>query len=179
MALLVLGYPTLQAADYRRIQAFRADHDPLFRIVAPHITLVFPLDDALEEAVVSHVRRLAKQQPKVNFVLRRAQPIAPLPGEADAPIFLVPAEGYDALVQLHGQLYSGPLAPHLRQDLPFMPHITIGRKPDQTAAQQAADEFAAQEFAMPGSLGALTVVRYVNGLVSNLVAAPLLGQMPA
>jgi 2'-5' RNA ligase len=175
MALLVLGYPTLEAADYRRIQAFRADHDPLFRIVAPHFTLVFPLDDALEETVIPQVRRMAKQQPKVNFVLRRAQPVAPLPGEADALVFLVPAEGYDALVHLHDQLYAGPLAPHLRQDTSFMPHITVGRKQEQTAAEQAAAEFGAQTFAMPGSLGVLTVVRYVNGLVTNVVAAPLLG----
>lgn len=175
MALLVLGYPTLAAADYRRIQAFRADHDPQFRIVAPHVTLVFALDDSLEETLIAQVRRIAKAQPKVGFVLRSAKLMPQLPGEEDAPIFLVPDEGYASLVQLHDELYNGPIAAHLRQDIPFIPHITIGRTRDRSEAQQVVAELNRQELAMPGAIPRLTVVRYVNGLVSTLTETPLLG----
>lgn len=175
MALLVLGYPTLDAADFRRVQAFRADHDPLFRSVAPHFTLVFPLEDLPEETLISHVRRIAKQQPKVEFVLRSAKVYLPHPGEEEAPIFLIPDEGYDALLRLHHQLYSGPIASHARHDMAYIPHITIGRKRDQAAAKRALAEFGPQGFAIGGAVTRLTVVRHANGLVTDLVETPLLG----
>ncbi len=175
MALLVVGYPTLEAADYRRIQAFRADHDPQFRIVAPHFTLVFPVENVSEETLIAHVRRIAKPHPKIGFALRSAKLMPQMPGEESAPIFLVPDEGHGTLVQLHAQLYSGPLAEHLRHDIPFVPHITIGRNTDRATAQRLVAELNREELNMPGAIARLTVVRFVNGLVTNLVEAPLLG----
>lgn len=175
MALVVLGYPSLDAADFRYIQAFRADHDPLFRIVAPHFTLVFPVEDLPEDMFVGHVRRIAKQQPPIEFVLRSVKVYLPHPGEKDAPIFLIPDEGYGALLQLHNRLYSGPIASSARHDMAFIPHITIGRKRDQAAAHRAVAEFGPQGFAMPGTLARLTVARYANGLVTNLVEVLLQG----
>lgn len=175
MALAVLGYPSLDAADFRYIQAFRADHDPLFRIVAPHLTLVFPVEELPEDTLVGHARHVAQQLPQVKFVLRSLKVYLPHPGEEDAPIFLIPDEGYDVLLQFHDRLYSGPLAPYARHDMAFIPHITIGRKRDQAAAQRAVAEFGPQGFAMHGTLTRLTVVRYANGLVTNLVEALLQG----
>lgn len=175
MALLVLGYPALDAADYRRIQAFRADHDPLFRTIAPHFTLVHPVEDVTEETLIAHVRPIAKAQPKIEFVLRSAQLFPAYPGEGDDFIFLIPDEGRAALIQLHDRLYGGILAGHLRADRPFAPHVTIGRSADPHAGRQVVAELNRGPLTMSGTVGRLTVVRYVNGLVSNLVEAPLLG----
>jgi 2'-5' RNA ligase len=35
-------------------------------------------------------------------------------------------EGRDNVIRLHDELYSGLMKPHLREDLPFEPHIAIG-----------------------------------------------------
>lgn len=175
MALLVLGYPSLDAADYRRIQAFRADHDPQFRIIAPHFTLVHPVENVAEERLTAHVRRIAKAQPKINFVLRSAKFFPAYPGEGEAFIFLIPDEGSAALIQLHDQLYSGLLTEHLRADRPFGPHITIGRSADPDTGRQIVAELNREPVAMRGAIGRLTVSRYINGLITNLVEAPLLG----
>jgi 2'-5' RNA ligase len=174
MALLVLGYPSLDSADYRWVQAFRADHDPQFRIVAPHFTLVFPLDDSLEDELTAHVRLHAKSSPKLSFTLRCAT-LMPDAGSESAHIFLTPDEGFSALVKLHNQLYTGVLAPHLRLDMPFVPHITVGQKDDRQAAQRLVAELNTQNFAIQGSIARLTVIRFANGLVTNLVETPLLG----
>lgn len=177
MALLVVGYPTLEPADYRWIQAFRADHDPQFRIVAPHVTLVFPLDEGLEEELVAHVRQVTKSSPKLSFTLRCATMMPDLSSGSSqaAHVFLTPDEGYSALVKLHDRLYTGPLAPYLRLDIPFVPHITVGQTAERETAHRLAGELNAQELAIAGEIARLTVIRFHNGLVSNLVELPLLG----
>jgi 2'-5' RNA ligase len=174
MALLVVGYPTFSAADYRWIQAFRADHDPQFRSVAPHVTLVFPFDEMPEEELVAHVRRQTQATPKLAVTLACALPM-PDPGTGGAHLFLVPDAGFAALVKLHDRLYSGPLAPYLRTDLPFVPHLTIGWKAQPAEAHRLAGELNAQDFVVEGMIPRLTVVRRANGSVTNLVELPLLG----
>ena len=40
-------------------------------------------------------------------------------------VFLVPDEGHARISLLHDRLYRGRLAPYLRLDVPFTPHINI------------------------------------------------------
>ena len=46
-------------------------------------------------------------------------------------LYLLPDQGRAVIVQLHYRLYQGPLAPYLRADLPYLPHITMGMAPDE------------------------------------------------
>jgi hypothetical protein len=41
-------------------------------------------------------------------------------------LYLGVEEGYEEIVALHDQLYSGPLEEYLRTDLPFQPHVGLG-----------------------------------------------------
>jgi hypothetical protein len=54
--------------------------------------------------------------------------------ESGSYVFLVPDEGSGALSLLHDRLYSGLLA-SLRIDLPYVPHITIGRCSERQKAK--------------------------------------------
>ncbi len=42
MNFAVVAYPRLDEGDRRRIESFRARHDPHATLVAAHVTLVFP-----------------------------------------------------------------------------------------------------------------------------------------
>ena len=42
-----------------------------------------------------------------------------------AHVFVVPEEGNDHIARLHDELYAGVLRPHRREDIAFVPHITI------------------------------------------------------
>lgn len=41
-------------------------------------------------------------------------------------LFWTIREGNELVIRLHDDLYTGILAPHLREDLPYMPHIGLG-----------------------------------------------------
>src|SRR5262245_52203029 len=116
------------------IRAFRARHDPEFcHLVAPHYTLAFGCEAIAEESYVQHVAEIAAATAPIRFACRYAALGA---DDVDdmAYVFLVPDEGNAAIARLHDRIYSGPLAPHLRLDLPYVPHITIGRTRDRRLA---------------------------------------------
>jgi 2'-5' RNA ligase len=55
------------------------------------------------------------------------------------------SRGRAALVRLHDRLYAGPLAPCLRTDIAFEPHLTLGRRRRVDAANRLAAEISAAE----------------------------------
>jgi len=174
MALLVLGYPDLDLADYRRLQTIRAEHDPQFGLVQPHFTLVFPLEGVGEDALALHVRRTAERMTPIDLSLNCALAWP----EQDRPtthVFLVPDAGFGRLVTLHDRLYSGQFAVYLRLDLPFVPHLTIAALKDRAAAFGLARTLNEEGVSMRGALTRLTVARYADGPVTNRVDIPLGG----
>jgi 2'-5' RNA ligase len=171
VALLVLAYPTLAPDDHAWIQAMRAEHDArLHGVVAPHITLVFPLpadSTVAPAALVEQARRAAAGQSAIPIALRCAIVAPDAPG-GDTLVFLVPDEGFGALVRLHDRLYAGPLAGALRLDLPFIPHITVARAADAWACKRLADEINARPLAIAGSVDALEVIAYDGRVIQTI-----------
>ncbi len=51
---------------------------------------------------------------------------------------------------MHAKLYRGALAPALRHDLPFIPHITVGSFVDFVECKEVADRLNARSFAVEG-----------------------------
>ena len=73
MSLLVLAYPVLSSTDYQWIQAIRATHDPqYYKIIAPHFTLVFPVETLAQERFVAHIKQQTRCVHSFRFVLRCA-----------------------------------------------------------------------------------------------------------
>jgi hypothetical protein len=81
---------------------------------------------------------------------------------------LVPDEGYSQFVKLHDRLYTGPLAPELRLDLPFIPHITVANSGDPHACKRVAETLNAQDFAIGGQVETLDVVWYDGTRVATV-----------
>jgi 2'-5' RNA ligase len=155
--LVVIAYPELSPRDYARIQEIRAGHDELyFKLVEPHITLVFPTEALDEKQLVSHVRAAASSTAAVDFVLR----CATVWDDAHQPywhVFLIPEEGFSAVVHLHDRLYRSALASELRLDIPFVPHMGIATSRDPHACKTLADLINSDGVAIPGRIKRLEV----------------------
>ena len=127
-------------AGIERIEAFRVRHDPACALIAAHLSLVFPFATALTRLQVeTHVQRVVSRWPPVPVTFRRVRT------EANEFVFLMAQRGAASVKGLHDRLYTRSLAPHLRRDLPYEPHITIARHADyarlQAALAEAEDEF--------------------------------------
>ena len=119
----VVAYPTLDRHSLDWIESIRVRHDPQASRIPPHFTLVFPVDESPGEITEDIVRACIRHGP-IPFVIRSAisVPDVVLGG---AHVFVVPDEGRDEIARLHDDLYDGVLRPQLREDIPFVPHITI------------------------------------------------------
>ncbi|APV50594.1 hypothetical protein BWI17_13385 [Betaproteobacteria bacterium GR16-43] len=134
----VAWFPDFDGVD--RIEAFRERHDPLAPRVAAHLTLVFPFPTALSALQVeTHVRKVAAGWPPIPVAFR------PVRGLANEFVLLMATRGAEALARLHDKLYARSLRMHLRQDLPYEPHITLARQPEpgryEAALAQATATF--------------------------------------
>jgi len=176
MPLLVVAYPELAPEDSVWIEMIRAVHDPAHERVRAHFTLVYPLPDTPEqlgvEAVSAVIRAVAAGFAPIPFVLRSAILFNDLLGP-DTDVFLMPDEGFGALVRLHERLYTGPLAGELRLDLPTVPHITVARLRDPKAGKRLTDTLNAREFAITGTITALYLVTHDGGTVRTIARVPL------
>ncbi len=111
-------YPELRHAG---IDALRARHDPTARLIHEHLTLVFPLPEAVgREALSRHVHAVAAGWAPFRLHL------VDLERSWDHWLFLAAREGAREAVALHDALYGGMLAPYLRADLPYTPHVGLG-----------------------------------------------------
>jgi 2'-5' RNA ligase len=152
--LYTVAFPTLADADARFVAGIRARHDRQVGILGPHFTLLFGCDAVDEAAYVDHVRAIAASTRAFAFRCREAEPDA---DEGKGYVSLVPEVGRDALTALHDMLYTGPLAPFLRADLHFVPHITVGHGDDMAAAAQLCDDLNGAGIDVAGTIDALVV----------------------
>lgn len=105
-----------------RVQAFRELHDPLGNLIPPHVTLVFPFDSAIgDEVLLDHVSRRCGSQGAIDASL------AATPVLDHEYIYFPIASGAGRITALHNDLYTGPLSDFLRRDIPYVPHVTVGR----------------------------------------------------
>ena len=178
MSLLVIAYPTMDARHLAWIQAVRQQHPELkWSVIAPHFTLVFPLQGVEPAALQSQVAQVVATWPAVRFVVRSSLLIK----DVTSPythVLLVPDEGFSALVKLHDRLYTGLLRPFLRLDIPFVPHLTLGYVTDIEFCKRVVDRINEQELEIPGMLHRLTLIRLEGTTVETLGQFELRDSLP-
>ena len=159
MRFAVIGYPKFIPNEGRLIPVTRAIYPKLiYPKFAPHFTFVFPQGSVSAHSLIQYVQAIAVTQARIPFVIRRAEAVQDAPSE-NTYLFLVPDEGYDAIIKLHDLLYTGVLAAELRADIPFIPHITLGYTPDAAYCQQAADELNTKVIELRGIIETLDVIQ--------------------
>lgn len=153
----VIAEPALAAADRAWIEALRRRHDPIGQArVGPHLTLFFAAALADPAPLAEAAARVAKRHP--SFALR-LEPVVVLPDLAGgAVVALAAAAGRGQILRLHDALYAGDLAGHLRADIVYEPHLTLGRRGAIEEARQLAAEIAAARRTIEGRIAALRLV---------------------
>jgi 2'-5' RNA ligase len=174
MSIAVVAYPTLNRADSEWIEAVRAAHDPQAQRIKAHFTLVFPVQMTADE-LDREIAVVAASTERVSVEMARAVV------RADAVsgrhlVVLEPEAGRQDIVTVHNRLYAGVLERHLRRDLPFVPHMTIGAAPDRPTAESLA-AVANARMGFRGELASLTLVD-VDASVVRTVASYRLGIGP-
>lgn len=77
-----------------------------------------------------------------------------------ANVFMIPDEGFSKLVKLHDVFYTGPLAPELRLDIPFVPHIGIASDPSAVECKKLVDRLNKQGFEIDGKVERLDIIEF-------------------
>lgn len=171
----MLAFPALDPSHTQRIESARANRDDLSRASVPlHFTLVFATDAIERDALAEHVRGTTQAFRPIRF----DTPTNDVVWDPKVELWLfqlLPERGAEQIAELHDSLYSGLLAPELRTDIPYAPHITVvasKRKDDCISAQAALDE---RRSPIAGSINALDVVEYDGANVTTVSRIDLTG----
>lgn len=170
MRLAVVAFPRLDAEDAPAIEAFRAEHDPQARLVRAHFTIVFPLE-AEAKLVIAEARRAAQDVGPFDVVLARA--IAHRDERPPASrVFLLPSSRAE-LDLLHDRAYERALAPHLRRDLPYAPHVTIAQTVEHAGCVELAERWNARGSRSRARVEALEVLAVFRDRVERVALVQL------
>jgi 2'-5' RNA ligase len=131
----VAWFPEFSPATATTIVNFRLQHDPLAATLAPHLWLVFPFAAHLNATqLTAHIRRRTARWPEAPVVFSGIRNLK------DEFVVLNARTGGASLVALHDRLYGGILKPYLREDMAYLPHVTLGRSADERIFATALDQ---------------------------------------
>ena len=160
MSLLVLAYPNISKKDYEWIQRFRKKYDSrYYKIVKPHFTIVFPVNNIDESIFIRHIERVSQDYKPIEFSLRCSTIVKDSFSDF-SDIFLVPDEGNSKIIKLHDEFYSDVLASNLRLDIPFIPHIGIGGSKFPEEYKKLSDKLNKKDFCINGIIDSLDITYY-------------------
>jgi hypothetical protein len=138
----------------------------------PYFTLIFHGAPMTPAAFAEQVRKVAAEVPRIRFHLRSAL-VVPEPTVGRFHVFLIPDEGFGAILKLHDALHVGGIEAALRSDTPYLPHITVATTPDYDNARKLAQALNMGGIDIPGHIEALEVERRAGDVVRKVAEVPL------
>ncbi|KQU13696.1 2'-5' RNA ligase [Bacillus sp. Leaf13] len=120
MQRAILIFPTFE--NMNLIEEVRKKYDPLFGLVPPHITLVFPFESEISSSrLKQHIKNVLSGVNPFTVKLKG------ITGSLNNYLFLNVKKGNDNIIELHDRLYSGPLFEFMSRQHTYSPHLTVGR----------------------------------------------------
>jgi 2'-5' RNA ligase len=172
VGVYVLSMVEASVSDLAWIESIRRLHDPQHAFVGAHVTLVFGFDVPTPASVLPHIRIVAAGWNAFAYRLTEARPVRDASGE-HSHVFLTPGPGAESIVALHDDLHSGPLASALREDIAFVPHVTVARFAEHASAERLARELTNRGASIDGELRRLDVVAFDGKVLQPLEIIPL------
>ena len=114
-----------------------------------------------------HIARVASNSCPINFVCRYALVYGGGASD-DYYIFLIPDEGFSSISFLHDALYLDFMRPHLRLDLPYVPHLGIATNKDKEHLYELARGWNNQALEIRGTINSLTLSSYDGKRVEDI-----------
>lgn len=139
---------------------------------APYFTLLFASLDMDPDAFTKAIRAHARAVHAIRFRLRSAL-VVPEPVVRRFHVFLIPDEGFGAILKLHDALHVGALKAALRQDSPYLPHITVATTSDYAVARDLALSLNRGGIDIHGRIDALQVERRNGEVIKPVAEVPL------
>ena len=103
------------------LESIRKECDELYGIIQPHITIVFPfIDDINDDDLIKTIRYYFKNKNK--FYVK----FSGISYSEDNYIFLNCIDGEKDIIRLHDELYNNYFKKHI-SDRKYIPHITLGQ----------------------------------------------------
>jgi hypothetical protein len=166
-SLYTVAYPELSAADAAFIEDLRVLWDPEWHsVVRAHFTLVFECNVIPASEYLAHIAAVAARTRPIGFVIDSVS-IVEGPGSNALQVCLLAGEGCTRISRLHDDLYSGPLKPCLRLDLPYLPHVTIARSISVAEAECLCEELDSRRLRIEGWLRSLHVGELEEGVFAH------------
>lgn len=144
----------LDEAQIDEIEAIRKKHDPLFGLIHPHITLVFPFESSLSnDELKTHIVKVLQEIHPIEIEF------TDYISKEEEYLFLLIERGRERIEELHDKLYTRPLFEFLRNDIPYIPHVTVGRKESEKLAMETAENIPNLNTRLQCTFGKVTVER--------------------
>ncbi len=106
------------------IEEIRKTHDPLYNLIPPHITLVFPFESEIQaKDLEKHILTVLKNT--ASFILSLENK---LHYNKDQCIFLKIEKGNTNIINIHKLLYTGILEKFKDDRYHYDPHVTVGNQ---------------------------------------------------
>jgi 2'-5' RNA ligase len=138
----------------------------------PYFTLVFPGVDMTPAAFAERIRQNANEVPRIRFRLRSAL-VVPEHTVGRFHVFLIPDEGFGAILRLHDLLHAGPIETAIRPETPYLPHITVATTTSHDEARKVARALNQGDLDIHGHIEALTVERRTGEVIKEVAEIPL------
>jgi len=138
----------------------------------PYFTLIFHGAQMTPSAFAEQVRTVAAGVPRIRFRLRSAL-VVPEPMVGRFHVFLIPDEGFGAILKLHDALHVGGIEATLRSDTPYLPHITVATTTSHEAARKLAQALNMGGIDIAGHIEALEVERRAGDVIRKVAEVPL------
>ncbi|HEY9115713.1 MAG TPA: 2'-5' RNA ligase family protein [Bacteroidales bacterium] len=118
MYYALLYYPRILNDGFH---AFRNKYEPYAKLLAEHIPFVYPVPEKIGwKALENHIWKVLSHWEPFFIHISGHQLTW------DNWLIMTVKEGEENIYKLHDELYTGILTPHLRVDLPYIPHIAMG-----------------------------------------------------
>ncbi len=174
MLLAAIGYPELNHPDFEWIQTIRVQYDvDNYNLIKPHFTFFFPCSDIDQNDLLNHVKKCAGGTESIPFKIGATKVNPDISGERWY-LFLVPDEGYEKIVKIHDTLYTGILADRLRQDIPYVPHITIGVFNSEQECDKVSDKLDKEKLSIAGRILSIDVISLEKNKVETIAKFELI-----
>lgn len=122
-------------SNLTKIQNLREQYDPLYKLIPPHITLVFPFESNIKSKDLYRHIELA-----VGKIRPFSIHLQGITGTQDFYLFLNVKKGNDSIIELHDQLYTGILSGYRNREYSYLPHLTVGKLANRNDFQRALDQ---------------------------------------
>lgn len=165
-SLYTIAFPKLSATDQDWLAETRSQFDPNFTKINPHFTLLFGCAEISLGSYCNHVAMIAEKTDAFQFQCNQVSPETDY-FSSEGYIFLTPEKGACEIKALHGALYQGIMSPYLKTEIPFTPHITVGRRDSVEDARKTCEKLNRHPISISGTVEALTVVEENQGCITE------------